>query len=631
MLYRLHVRLESSIVCLSDCVAGTVIVDVSPALTNVHPDGAGGVPVAVRLLVRGAEDCGDFDVVEHIAFVSTVAGERDLTEAAHAAAMLHDVTVFATREARANPLPGVVMISPHAAYSDVAYTTAGGDGCEQPTSTASRNHGAECPSQPPPPPAATATAATAPTRERAATRPQDWVPGGHYEYPFSFQLPPWLPPSYFYEPRNGQPDVAMRYAVYAFVAESEDAPSGAAGTRDGRTKVLVKPGRKNRSRTLRANSNSGDDSTAKSSEKSGSDQDVRRKTSEEDAGATSLCAVHFRLPAEAGKLVGRLPKEQQRKFVVLSAFPRRELLQCVERIAISPPLTHQLVFHLYKYSLGLTGLVKAPFTDVKVRLTYDSSAAVVLCGRPRSVNHVRAALGIENHDCGGLESENGTFQQRVQQQQLRDAPVGLTVTGTVVSASSGADTDAALSSQAGPREVFKASDGAEKQSGRPVASPQVAQLLQTALRGVLRLHVKVRAGAVSINRVKIELIERVRFVGGPDSDKSITYTLASFSYKQKIPANESRKFPVDLKLPTQFRRTSDDDRRLPPPSGVTTSAIHTTTWLQVTLPKLDAVPERLLAEDVVMLAEDVDLTDTVPFLPSSTGATGHSMRPVKVV
>lgn len=58
-----------------------------------------------------------------------------------------------------------------------------------------------------------------------------------------------------------------------------------------------------------------------------------------------------------------------------------------------PPLFKQKLYNLYKHSLRLTGFAKVPFTDITVRIAYDFSAAVVLCGLPQSREHERAALG----------------------------------------------------------------------------------------------------------------------------------------------------------------------------------------------------------------------------------------------
>lgn len=179
------------------------------------------------------------------------------------------------------------------------------------------------------------------------------------------------------------------------------------------------------------------------------------------------------------------------------------------------------------------------------------------------------------------------------------------------------------SSQQSVRELTttKADEDAHtKSTERETAKQTAQQSFQASLHGVLRLRVKVYVGSVSISKVRVELSERVRLTHNSDSQNSRTYTLSSFKYK-KIPANETCTFRDDLELIEQFRRTHIGSSKYPPPAGVTSSVLHTTTWLQVTFPDLHAIPEELLGVDVVMIAKDLNLTDMVPFLPSSSCST----------
>jgi hypothetical protein len=230
-------------------------------------------------------------------------------------------------------------------------------------------------------------------------------------------------------------------------------------------------------------------------------------------------------------------------------------------------------------------------------------------------------------------SSSGSAARDEQDSQQRcGVPTGLTVTGAVVlqEGFAGGHVDfipAASaqqpSSQQSVRELTttKADEDAHtKSTERETAKQTAQQSFQASLHGVLRLRVKVYVGSVSISKVRVELSERVRLTHNSDSQNSRTYTLSSFKYK-KIPANETCTFRDDLELIKQFRRTHIGSSKYPPPAGVTSSVLHTTTWLQVTFPDLHAIPEELLGVDVVMIAKDLNLTDMVPFLPSSSCST----------
>ncbi|KPA85906.1 hypothetical protein ABB37_00218 [Leptomonas pyrrhocoris] len=600
--YRLGLKLKCDTVCLSDHVSGVVTVDVDPLLQEGYAS-----PVAVRALVHGVEGSGDGgNVIEHVALITTLVGEHGSHEAAQAAAMQHSIAEFTTQEARNHPLLGVA-VNPH-------------DGDDEGGAAGERGGYVGLNST-----------AAASLQKTTASTPLEWVPGGHYEYPFTLQLPPWLPPSYCYKPGGGEADASMRYMVCAFVAEAAGCIPGpvdraaADNSHNGLTRVLMDPQPGNGPRTNR--------SSGAAKVRSLLDEVAMPKNAKSDSVAPCRLLAEFQLPAEAGKLARCLEAgDQTKELVVLSAFPQREFLQCMERVAIPPPFSQKLTFHLYKHSLGLTGLAKAPFTDIHVRITYDSSAAVVLCGRPQSIERVRKALGMNTGPDGGV----GNCPRPVsdctggrESVKFLGVPAGLTATGEVVFPAGVADVmpasgppPAASSSAQLPSQVHAAvgAPSGQTSAGRIAArrsDPTSAS--QSALDGVLRLRVKVHAGFVSISKVRVDLFERVRRTDKSDSQKSVSYTLASYTYNKKIHANDTCMFGVELRLPKQFRRTMHDSNKLPPPAGITTPVICTTTWLQLTFPDLHAVPEQLLNENVVMVAEDVDLTDTVPFLPRSCG------------
>ncbi|XQJ30985.1 hypothetical protein NXY56_007092 [Leishmania guyanensis] len=105
--------------------------------------------------------------------------------------------------------------------------------------------------------------------------------------------------------------------------------------------------------------------------------------------------MRFQLPDKVPQLLDRLPVTQLVDLTVLSALPTRELQQCAERVPIPPLFCEKLDDHIYKNSLALRGpLRNKPYTAVSVRITYDSSTTVLLCGLPQSVVRGCAALGL---------------------------------------------------------------------------------------------------------------------------------------------------------------------------------------------------------------------------------------------
>lgn len=626
MAYRLSVQLESDAVCLSDNVRGTVTVDVSDALHQQQQQGREGAffdqPAAVRLLICGVESGYADAAVRAFDAVVTVIGPPGPGEAARAAALLRDVTAFTTLEARNNPLPGVAMpVDGDGGGGGYTYLNAKETGAShQSLQEMVPANGSSPMSSFSPPPSAAAAA--------AAPLPQEWTAGGHYEYPFSFSLPPWLPPSYCYKPGSGKSEVQMQYKIYPFIAEASDSVDSADsnGVNNKYTKVmLLSPPRS-------CSNNSRGKAEAKGATKKSLLNSFAAKPQRKDggdAGALVHRSAKLDLPAEAAKFVRQAGAHGARELIVLSGFPRREYLQCMERISIPPPFSQKLLFHLYKRSLGLTGLSNAPFTDISVRLIYESSAAVVLRGRPATLTHVRAALGLSDGSAGAsgasVAPTAAATTGAASSFSSGGVPAGLTVTGTVVSQGGDAHLAAQHAGHGGgaapdlnDSAAATAPPPPRQQRQREQAPPRH---LRCAVEGVLRLRVKVRAGSVSISKVRVELMERVRLVRSADAEKSVsTFTLASYTYKQKIRAKEACEFVAALELPEQFRHTSSDSSKLPPPAGVTTAFISTATWLQVTFPDLHAVPEKLLDENIVMVAEDVDLTETLPFLPSTCDA-----------
>ncbi|CBZ30601.1 hypothetical protein, unknown function [Leishmania mexicana MHOM/GT/2001/U1103] len=595
MPFRVSVRLAHDTLCLSDTVEGSASVDVEGTLHDV----AAAAPSAVRVVLRAVEVAGKRHAIEHMVLVTTVAGPSTAHEEAAAAALRERANRFTTEAARRNPLSGVpvgtdsTMPVEGGASENYTYGTGAG-GTSNPGGV---------------------------TGDTAASPPQRWEAGGHYMYPFALQLPPWLPPSYYYKPRAGKSHMSMRYTVAAFVVCGVEEADVDVATREftSQTTVLV-PCTPLPAKAWRGSTRNSD---------GGAEGADKRGTC---ASAPLLSPVGFLLPAEIPQLLERLPAAQLVDFTVLSALPKRELQQCVERVSISPPFREKLTYHVYKHSLVLRGLLgNKPYTAVDVRIMYDSSAAVILCGRQQSVMRGRAALGLaapQGNDSGDAPAAFPSAGSGV-------APGGLTVAGIVIGGDyncvprihtdnhgtappplgervRGRQSPAAADPQSSDSANSLGRNG-EGEGGNRLST--VSSCTDPAISGALRLRVRVRTGSVAVSKVRVKLLERVRCTSAPAAQPYDVYTLARYTHSEKIHANMSIEFPVELALPKQFRHTAADNDKYPPPAGITTAAVHTTTWLQITFPNLHAVSEAQLGENVVLVGEDVDLTDTVPFLP----------------
>ncbi|AYU82845.1 hypothetical protein, unknown function [Leishmania donovani] len=600
MTFRVSVRLARDTLCLSDTVEGSVALDVE----GTSHDVAAAAPSAVRVVLRAVEEAGKRHAIEHMALVTTVAGPSIAHEEAAAAALRERASRFTTEAARRNPLPGVPVSTDRTVLVEGGasehYTYGAGAG-------AASNPGGM-------------------TSDTAASPPQRWEAGGHYVYPFALQLPPWLPPSYYYKPSAGKSHMSMRYTVAAFVVCGvEEADVDVVGREFRSQTMVLVPCTPLPAKAWRGSTRNSDGG-AKGADKRGT-----------CASAPLLSPVRFLLPVEVPQLLERLPAAQLADFTVLSALPKRELQQCAERVSISPPFREKLTYHICKHSLVLRGLLRnKPYTAVDVRITYDSSAAVLLCGRQQSVVRGRVALGL----AAPHGNHSGDAPAALPSAGSGVAPGGLTVTGAVM----GGDYSRVpriymdnhgmapppLGKGARGRQSPDAADphssdsanslwrDSEGESGSHLSA--VSACTEPAINGALRLRVRVRTGSVAVSKVRVKLLERVRCTSAPAAQPNDVYTLATYTHSEKIHANTSIEFPVELALPKQFRHTAADHDKYPPPAGITTAAVHTTTWLQITFPSLHAVSEAQLGENVVLVGEDVDLTDTVPFLPCACPA-----------
>jgi hypothetical protein len=110
-------------------------------------------------------------------------------------------------------------------------------------------------------------------------------------------------------------EVSMCYTDYAFIAESTGA--AAADTLDSSTPVML----------LLGSSRGGDAAAGRALLTEG----LKKKPKENDSACSRTPRfVNIELPAKAASFVAHYVIDIAKEFVVLSAFPEREFLQCVE-------------------------------------------------------------------------------------------------------------------------------------------------------------------------------------------------------------------------------------------------------------------------------------------------------------
>lgn len=572
--YSLHLELHGAdAVILSQRLRGKVVVEVAaPDLaanvtTASQPQDI--VVAAVRLRITGVEERGRKERHTHLHLTRTIAGQSTREEETTAAVLNARAEAYLLDAARAHPIAGMPLP-----------TTADGAPLA-PRDISSYGAGLAVS----PVAGATTPGATCPRAEVSVNSvPLQWKRGARYEYTFELPaLPPWLPPSYYFKKGKGRPHLSMTYTVSAFVDESR--------MESHRSDVIPTVSDSTFSR-----SNSGSDTAASSS-------------FSPSAGASRRGSGWM-----TGLRKGREHRNNDSSsssvvFTVLSVVPMRQVLQCHERSLLSPPFSQRLVFHVYKFDPALTGIRgNHPYTSVEVEVIWRAGAVVLLGdklkdnagGRVGEILRVAQQSGVGGVTVDGAVHHGGGPPPP----NSHPHPPGSKETKRL--------------HQSEPNPTNAAADAGPTGKKMPITATDD----DLGCDAVLPLQIQVRAGQSSVPHVRVELKERIRksvadAAADGAGEKNVIVTLASFDYNLKIPAEAVVTFPASLKLPSQFRHSKAEKSLYPPPPGLATPLVTTATWLHVTLPGLHVVPESLMGENMVVLVEDVDLTDTLPYLPKT--------------
>jgi hypothetical protein len=133
----------------------------------------------------------------------------------------------------------------------------------------------------------------------------------------------------------------------------------------------------------------------------------------------------------------------------------------------------------------------------------------------------------------------------------------------------------------------------------------------------LRVRVRNHCPAQTVKRVRVELkakVEVFKSLATPHTFPGLSYS--SFDYTVPIPPGNEALFDVRLGLTPRFRRHSTDSDSLLPPPGVRTANMTSNTFVQVSFPGMHTyVVEEEETKNVVIMAETVDLNDEVLELP----------------
>ncbi|KPI83794.1 hypothetical protein ABL78_7158 [Leptomonas seymouri] len=134
---------------------------------------------------------------------------------------------------------------------------------------------------------------------------------------------------------------------------------------------------------------------------------------------------------------------------------------------------------------------------------------------------------------------------------------------------------------------------------------------------MLRVRVRNHCPNETVRRVRVELKARVEIFKSlvtPHTFPGISYS--SFDYTSPIPPGNEALFDVRLGLTPRFRRHATDSESLLPPPGIRTANMTSNTFVQVSFPGIYTyVEEEEETKGVVILAEAVDLNDEVLQLP----------------
>lgn len=517
----------------------TVAPPTSEETTTLHA-------AALRLYVEGTEThlersreaCTDV----HLARTITLAGVPLPGEVDEERIASRQLQEYLVRNGRRAPLTGVVL-STHPAEAMATSSQVGVHAIGQARYLPQPGNGESAS-----PPGASDEGATAPLLPPSSSYAGlELTVGQTYRVPFTFQLPPWLPPSFYYH--VGEMLGSLRYTVVARL----DGTGGTTTTTDTTGAREI-----------------------------------------EAAGTPTI-------------------------FYIISSIPKRELLQCQERAGLRPPFTQQLRFHAFRAGSVVRLFSRTVQSTIDIRVRFLSSAALVLSDRYGTVGAL----------FGGGDSGAAPSPAVVTGSSAADGGGG---GGSPKRGAAPHTSDAWPGSRADvvgqPQETTVMGAVVGRAASPELTSPTLSDHSATANlpKSTLRFRLTLANGnpaaektGCTVEKIRVELMERihVKQTSGRYPVLVDPQVLCSQELKGKVPFGARHTFDVTLSLPARFRRGKEDERGALPPPGMETSLVSISTWLSITLPSTNAVVEKELPENVILLAEMVDLADQAPVLPLS--------------
>lgn len=396
------------------------------------------------------------------------------------------------------------------------------------------------------------------TRAETTALPPPLLPG-FYTFPFSFRLPPWLPPSFYYSVRGASGNLCYN----------------AVGT----MLFLTSP---------RNSSSSMNDSGA------GSAQDSGRRCCGCFLSPAGLCSC-------SGLAYTCRPSDLMTEvsFVMLSVLPKRQLIS--EYYGIPVPTDDPAAVSLRPVTIGGSDGPAVHFAMSSLHQTFACSLFDNFCCL-QAANAVETEIYVMGSPALVL-----TDHAAAEKALHVVAPSSTQLPGN----------DSRDRHHFQPEGHGTAMSPTEDLSAVPHQEPSLLQRPWPV--GGLTLNVRVRnhcpSHTVSCVRVELRLMLQI-FKSLSTPHTFVNHPLSSYDYRTPIPPGSEAFFVVRLGLPQSFRRERKDSSTLLPPPGVQTANVTTKTCISVCFPGMQTyVEEEESVIGLVNLAEGVDLLDEVLEMP----------------
>ncbi|CAD2214638.1 hypothetical protein AGDE_13353 [Angomonas deanei] len=306
---------------------------------------------------------------------------------------------------------------------------------------------------------------------------------------------------------------------------------------------------------------------------------------------------------------GKQERLSSKLFTVVSATPKRELLQAHERTNLRPVLSVTQRFRTFKKSSFARFFSPSPQGIIDIKVRFMGSACLVL--RDTKTEAIAQLVHGGRSEAAASADPNGDYS----------GTFGTTVMGSVVRADS--------------ETIQPTTHSGAYRSFTPV---KVLRLRVTVANGGFRARNTPADGdSDTIHRAKVSLYAKIRVKREGDLFDLVCrpICLAEDELQGSIPYGASSSFDVRLRLPpafavdkgahsptevrspkSPFRRSTTDTIGLSPPLGIQTSRVTVVSSLQVTFPDMKVAQEGELPDNLICLSEAVDLKDVVPNLPA---------------